>query len=157
MAVLLAVGMVPGIAHGALQAGSQVPVFTLKDVNGKAYPLSGMKNTPMTILYFFDPDSRPSIEGLLSLDQLAKQYRDADLTVWAEGLRYVTSQTVWDIESLRGLAALSSELQRQSLMIGYINAFKMFAITSFLAIPLILLLKVWIKPEVGFLHFMPLP
>ena len=83
MAALLAVGTVPGNAHGALQAGSQVPVFTLKDVNGKAHPLSGMKNTPMTILYFFDPDSRPSIEGLLSLDQLAKQYRDADLSVWA--------------------------------------------------------------------------
>ena len=83
MVALLAVGTVPGIAHGALQAGRQVPVFTLKDVNGKAYPLSGKKNTPMTILYFFDPDSRPSIEGLLSLDQLAKQYPDSDLSVWA--------------------------------------------------------------------------
>jgi tetratricopeptide (TPR) repeat protein len=58
-------------------------VFTLKDVNGKAYPLSAVQNRPMTILYFFDPDSRPSIEGLLSLDQLVKKYRDADLTVWA--------------------------------------------------------------------------
>ncbi len=80
---VVTVGLLPGIGYGALQTGSQVPVFTLKDVNGKAYPLSGMKNKAMTILYFFDPDSRPSIEGLLSLDQLAKQYRDADLTVWA--------------------------------------------------------------------------
>ena len=47
MAALLAVGTVPGNAHGALQSGSQVPVFTLKDVNGKAHPMSGMKNTPM--------------------------------------------------------------------------------------------------------------
>lgn len=78
-----AVGLLPGIGHGAFQTGSQVPVFTLRDINGKTYPLSGMKNKAMTILYFFDADSRPSIEGLLSLDQLAKQYRDADLTVWA--------------------------------------------------------------------------
>ena len=81
MVTLIAVGLLPGIGHGAFQTGSQVPVFTLKDINGKTYPLSGMKNKAMTILYFFDADSRPSIEGLLSLDQLAKQYRDADLTV----------------------------------------------------------------------------
>ncbi len=58
---VIAVGLLPAIGHGALQTGSQVPVFTLKDVNGKAYPLSGMKHKAMTILYFFDPDSRPSI------------------------------------------------------------------------------------------------
>ena len=80
---VISLGMLPGVGHGAISAGSQVPVFTLKDINGKAYPLSGMQNTAMTILYFFDADSRPSIEGLMSLDRLARQYRDADLTVWA--------------------------------------------------------------------------
>ncbi len=79
----IAVGVPPGIGHSGLQAGHQVPVFSLKDVNGKVYPLSGMKNMAMTILYFFDTESRPSIEGLLSLEQLARQYRDANLTVWA--------------------------------------------------------------------------
>ena len=83
MVALLSTGMAPGVAHGALKAGEQVPVFTLKDANGKAHPLSGLKRRAMTILYFFDPDSRPSIEGLLSLNQLTQQYRDADLTVWA--------------------------------------------------------------------------
>ncbi len=83
ISLLISTGMLPNHAFGAAQAGSQAPVFTLKDINGKPYPLSGMKHTAMTILYFFNPDSRPSIEGLLSLDQLAKQYRDSDLTVWA--------------------------------------------------------------------------
>jgi tetratricopeptide (TPR) repeat protein len=82
-AAVIAVGVTPGIGNCAIQAGSPVPVFTLKDINGKAYPLSGMQNKAMTILYFFDADSRPSIEGLLSLDGLARKYRDADLTVWA--------------------------------------------------------------------------
>ncbi len=79
----IVVGGWSGMGHAAPQTGSQVPVFTLEDINGKTYPLSGLKQMAMTILYFFDADSRPSIEGLLSLDQLAKQYRDADLTVWA--------------------------------------------------------------------------
>jgi len=82
VAVFAAV-LMPGIGQAAFQTGSPVPVFTLKDINGKTYPLSGMKNKAMTILYFFDAESRPSIEGLLSLDQLVKKYRDADLTVWA--------------------------------------------------------------------------
>lgn len=81
--VIITVGFAWTNAQGALKPGSAVPVFTLKDVNGKAYSLSAVQNKPMTILYFFDPDSRPSIEGLLSLDQLVKKYRDADLTVWA--------------------------------------------------------------------------
>jgi len=83
IAFIIAVGFASTNAQGALKTGSAVPVFTLKDVNGKAYPLSDTQTKPMTILYFFDPDSRPSIEGLLSLDQLVKKYRDADLTVWA--------------------------------------------------------------------------
>ncbi len=80
---ILCVGMLTPTSYGAVQSGSPAPVFTLKDANGKAFPLSGLQHMSMTILYFFDPDSRPSIEGLLSLDQLAKEYRDADLTVWA--------------------------------------------------------------------------
>ena len=80
---ILSAGIICPSAYGAVQTGSPAPVFTLKDANGKAYPLSSLQHMSMTILYFFDPDSRPSIEGLLSLDQLAKEYRDADLTVWA--------------------------------------------------------------------------
>lgn len=81
--VSLFAGVAPGVAHGALKAGEQVPVFTLKDADGKAYPLSSLKHRAMTILYFFDPGSRPSVEGLLSLNQLTQQYRDADLAIWA--------------------------------------------------------------------------
>ena len=72
-AAVIDMGMMPGVGHSALETGSQVPVFTLKDINGKAYPLSGMQSRAMTILYFFDANSRPSIEGLLSLDGLARR------------------------------------------------------------------------------------
>ncbi|MCU0576608.1 MAG: redoxin domain-containing protein [Desulfobacterota bacterium] len=66
----------------ALAAGQTVPVFSLQDLSGKKYDLSTMRKSPMVVLYFFDASSRPSQEGLLGLDQLAKKYRNANLTVW---------------------------------------------------------------------------
>lgn len=74
--------MTAGVCHSQLPAGQPVPLFSLKDVKGKIYDLSNMKNQPMVIIYFFDVDSRPSQEGLLNIDQLSKQYKDADLMVW---------------------------------------------------------------------------
>lgn len=71
-----------GICYSQLPAGQHVPLFSLKDVKGKIYDLSTMKYQPMVIIYFFDVDSRPSQEGLLNIDQLSKQYQDADLMVW---------------------------------------------------------------------------
>ncbi len=64
-------------------AKEEARVFSLKDIRGGKYDLSGMKQNRMLILYFFDVDSAPSQEGLLNLDQLAKKYVDAGLTVWA--------------------------------------------------------------------------
>lgn len=63
--------------------GEIAPEFSLQGVDGKRYRLSETKEQPMLILYFFDASSRPSQEGLLSLDKLAKKYDEADLTVWA--------------------------------------------------------------------------
>ncbi|RZB36031.1 MAG: hypothetical protein SRB2_02536 [Desulfobacteraceae bacterium Eth-SRB2] len=71
-----------GICYSQLPEGQHVPLFSLKDVKGRNYDLSSMKNQPMVIIYFFDVDSRPSQEGLLNIDQLSKQYKDADLMVW---------------------------------------------------------------------------
>jgi len=71
-----------GFCHGQLTSGQTAPVFSLKDFKGNAYDLSQMKDHPMIILYFFDVESRPSQQGLLNIDQLSKQYKDADLMVW---------------------------------------------------------------------------
>jgi tetratricopeptide (TPR) repeat protein len=83
--VIVLIGILSGseIGYGQLASGQTAPVFSLKDLKGQTYDLSQMKARPMTILYFFDIESRPSQEGLLSLNQLAKQYKAADLTVWA--------------------------------------------------------------------------
>ncbi len=75
------------ILAGTLSArqieGSIAPAFALFDVQGKKYDLASMKTSSMTIVYFFNPVSQSSVEGLLSLDQIAKKYRNADLNVLA--------------------------------------------------------------------------
>jgi len=63
------------------------------------------------------------------------------LTLWNHGWDFTSSAGVWNMESLGGVAGLTSEVQRQSLMIGYLNAFRLFAWTSFAAIPLLLLVR----------------
>ncbi len=70
------------VSYGQMTAGEPAPLFALKNSEGKSYELAGMKEQPMLILYFFDVASRPSQEGLLSLDKLAKKYKDAQLAVW---------------------------------------------------------------------------
>ncbi len=80
VALVIAATAAPGFCQ--LKTGTAVPLFSLKDLNGKIYDLANMKNQPMVILYFFDAASRASQEGLVSLDDLAKKYKDADLVVW---------------------------------------------------------------------------
>lgn len=75
--------MIPSMGHTQISPGQQAPLFSLLDLKGKSYDLAQMKTSPMIILYFFDADSRPSQEGLLSLNQLALKYRGAHLVVWA--------------------------------------------------------------------------
>jgi DHA2 family multidrug resistance protein len=47
----------------------------------------------------------------------------------------------WSLESPRGLAAIAGEMQRQAAMIGYINAFYLFAFTATAAAPLAYLMR----------------
>lgn len=47
----------------------------------------------------------------------------------------------WTIESVEGMARVAREIVRQSTMIGYVNAFFMYAVVAFMAIPLCLLAR----------------
>lgn len=80
VALFLACSSNPCLA--ALASGQSAPVFALKDLAGGAHDLSQLKKRPLTVLYFFDVASRPSQEGLLTLNRLAQQHQ-ADLSVWA--------------------------------------------------------------------------
>lgn len=62
--------------------GNPAPEFSLSDVKGVRYSLSELKGSPILILYFFDATSRASQEGLFSLNNWVKKYKEADLQAW---------------------------------------------------------------------------
>ena len=66
----------------ALQSGETAPSFGLNDLAGRPLNLEMAKKNAMTVLFFFDAQSRPSHEGLLMLDQLTRRYPSAGLVVW---------------------------------------------------------------------------
>ena len=72
-----------GFCFAKIILGKPAPTFTLKDIKGITYNLSDMKDKSLVVLYFFDVDSRPSVEGLLSLNDLTKKYKDSGLDVLA--------------------------------------------------------------------------
>jgi len=57
------------------------------------------------------------------------------------------SMGAWNIETASGLAKLSNEIARQSIMIGYMNAWLLYVAAAILVIPLCLLSK---APKGGF-------
>ena len=58
-----------------------------------------------------------------------------------EALTLPSVRGAWDFESLVGLTSLSGEIQRQAAMIGNLNAFYLIALTGFVALPLLLLVR----------------
>ena len=66
------------------------------------------------------------------LIELVNPYNKTLTMPWVTG--------AWDVESLKGLAQLSKEINRQAAMIGYINAFGLFTLVSALAVPMIVLI-----------------
>jgi len=65
-----------------------------------------------------------------------------NISPYEESLRFPGATGSWDIESLRGLARIGSEMSRQAQMIGYDNAFILYAIVCFASLPLLLLVRV---------------
>jgi DHA2 family multidrug resistance protein len=47
----------------------------------------------------------------------------------------------WDFNTVPGLAKVAKEIARQSMMIGYLNAFTMYTVTSGLAVVFVLLVR----------------
>ncbi|MBL4576236.1 MAG: DHA2 family efflux MFS transporter permease subunit, partial [Opitutaceae bacterium] len=52
-------------------------------------------------------------------------------------LSFPAVSTLWDLDTVKGLASASSGISRQARMIGYINAFGLYTMASFVALPLV--------------------
>ena len=63
------------------------------------------------------------------------------ISLFNEMLSFPWVRGGYDIESIGGLARVSGEIARQSLMIGYINAFQLFTWASVAVFPLIFLVR----------------
>ena len=63
------------------------------------------------------------------------------ITPFNKALGYPGVLGIWSLGAPGGLAALSGEIQRQAAMIGYINAFTLYAWTAAAAVPLAWLLR----------------
>jgi tetratricopeptide (TPR) repeat protein len=118
--VLLLCWCVP--AHGAGLTGKPAPDFTLSDINGAAHHLSSLKERPMVMLFFFDAGSKPSHEGLSTLDELCAKYRHSDLVVWAitksgkDDVRRFLSHTSIDFPVLMDSGAVSKTYRADRIL-----------------------------------------
>lgn len=123
----------------------------------------GLAFTPMSVLAFATLDRKRIPEGM-SLFHLVRNFGSSlfisasvvlvirssasNYSVLSEGisafnraLQFPTVLGNWNMETVDGLARLAGEVQRQSLMIGYINAFYLFGITAALSVPLAWLMR----------------
>jgi DHA2 family multidrug resistance protein len=65
-----------------------------------------------------------------------------NISPYKEALRFPGVTGGWDPSTVEGLARIGSEVDRQATMIGYDNAFIMYAIVCFASLPLLLLVRV---------------
>ncbi len=63
------------------------------------------------------------------------------VTFWNEGLIFNFSKQLFSEFDTITIANLTKEVNKQSLMIGYLNSFKLFALVSFLTIPFLFLIR----------------
>lgn len=72
-----------GFSLAQVKPGQKAPTFALKDLKGRTHDLARVKDRPLTVLYFFDGESRPSQEGLISLNGIFALHKGSGLSVWA--------------------------------------------------------------------------
>jgi len=63
------------------------------------------------------------------------------VTPYAKAWQIPSVAGAWSMGSIQSLAHISGEVQRQGLMIGYVNAFYFYMLTALAALPLILMVR----------------
>lgn len=139
---------------------SSFDVFWMNVLQGFGF---GLAFTPMSVLTFATLPVKQITEGsavfsllrnfgssifisiciVLLVRSTATNYAtlSEQVTAFNRALAYPGVIGSWSLETTRGLAAIAGEIQRQAAMIGYINAFYLFAFTAAAAIPLACLMR----------------
>jgi MFS transporter, DHA2 family, multidrug resistance protein len=123
----------------------------------------GLAYTPMTVLAFatLPPDKMTEGSGVFTLVRNFGSSLYISLTVvllvrstganysrltelitpYNKVLSFPGLPAAWDVENVSGLMRLAGEIQRQAMMIGYINSFYMLALVAAAGVPLVLLMR----------------
>ena len=64
------------------------------------------------------------------------------ITPYGEAARLPQVSGLWSFDTVPGLSALGSEINRQAMMIGYANSFALYALAAFSVVPLMLMVKI---------------
>ena len=80
-----------------------------------------------------------SIAIVLHMGQVNFEEIGSMVSIWNQGINFNNLEKSLDALSV---TKLTNELNRQSLMVGYIDAFKVYSWVGFLSIPLIFLIKI---------------
>jgi DHA2 family multidrug resistance protein len=161
LAIGLALQAISGFWMGALDINmTEADIFWSNALQGFGF---GLAFTPMSVLAFATLDRTRIPEGM-SLFHLIRNFGSSvfisasvvlvirssatnysvlseGITAFNRALGFPTVLGNWNMETVDGLARLAGEVQRQSLMIGYINAFYLFAITATLSVPIAWLMR----------------
>ena len=74
--MMLAFGLlISPVVNAQLRPAQPAPSFSLNTIQGKPVEINSLQGKQLLILYFFDMDSRPSLEGLTFINNLARQFR----------------------------------------------------------------------------------
>jgi DHA2 family multidrug resistance protein len=75
--------------------------------------------------------------GRVSYSELAES-----ITPYPEAASLPQVTGMWSFDTVPGLMVLGSEIDRQATMIGYTNSFALYAAVAFLAVPMMLLVRI---------------
>ena len=80
-----------------------------------------------------------SVAVVLHMGQVNFEEIGSAVSIWNQGINF--SGVINSLDNMN-ITKLTNELNRQSLMVGYIDAFKLYSWVGFLSIPLIFLIKI---------------
>jgi DHA2 family multidrug resistance protein len=87
-----------------------------------------------------------SIAVVLRMKQTSYTDMTSQVTPFNEAFSLPWAAGGWSIETTKGMAAMTKEMTRQAIMVGYIDAFYFFVATVLLSVPLIIFVR-WHKPK----------
>ena len=155
----MAAGMALQAIAGFWMAGfdinvSSADIFWSNALQGFGY---GLAFTPMSVLAFATLPKEKVAEGMsmfhlmrnfgsslfisisvvLLIRSSAANYSQLSESIspFNRVLQFPMVTGSWNVDTSNGLLALAGEIQRQAAMIGYINAFYLFAVTAAVAVP----------------------